>query len=66
MLDELMLEPGVVHAIFPCLDRLLELHSRFLSQLLLRRDHSLANGSSTNFTIHQLGDVLVEQVLGRH
>lgn len=62
MLEEVMLEPGVVHAVFPCLDQLVALHSRFLSQLLSRRNHSLAQGSATNFTIRQLGDILVEQV----
>lgn len=62
MLEEVLLEPGVVHAIFPCLDQLVALHSRFVSQLLSRRNHSLAPGSTTNFTIQQLGDVLVEQV----
>lgn len=62
MLEELMLEMGVVHAIFPCLDQLLAFHSRFLSLLLARRNHSLATGSTRNFTIQQLGDILVEQV----
>ncbi|KAG7457886.1 hypothetical protein MATL_G00232030 [Megalops atlanticus] len=65
MLEEVQLEPGVVHAVFPCLDRLLALHSRFLGQLLMRRNHSLAPDSSTNFTIHQLGDVLLEQFSGQ-
>ncbi|XP_036372183.1 rho guanine nucleotide exchange factor 1a isoform X2 [Megalops cyprinoides] len=65
MLEEVQLEQGVVHAVFPCLDRLLALHTRFLAQLLLRRNHSLAPGSSTNFTIHQLGDVLLEQFSGQ-
>lgn len=62
MLEELMLDMGVVHAIFPCLDQLLSFHSRFLSLLLARRSHSLAPGSTRNFTIQQLGDILVEQV----
>lgn len=62
MLEEVLLEPGIVHAVFPCLDQLVMLHSRFVSQLLSRRNHSLAPGSATNFTIQQLGDVLVEQV----
>ncbi|KAI1885969.1 hypothetical protein AGOR_G00209220 [Albula goreensis] len=66
MLEEVMLEPGVVHAVFPCLDRLLALHSRFLAQLLLRRNHSLAPSSSNNFCINQLGDVLVEQFSGHY
>lgn len=62
MLEEVLLEPGIVHAVFPCLDQLVALHSRFVGQLLSRRNHSLAPGSTTNFTIQQLGDVLVEQV----
>lgn len=62
MLEEVQLEPGVVHAIFPCLDRLTAIHARFLAQLLTRRNHSLQPGSTYNFTIHQLGDVLLEQV----
>ncbi|KAG7469495.1 hypothetical protein MATL_G00129460 [Megalops atlanticus] len=66
MLEEVQLEPGVVHAVFPCLDRLLALHSRFLGQLLMRKNHSLAPGSSNNFTIHQLGDVLQEQFSGHN
>ncbi|XP_072572260.1 rho guanine nucleotide exchange factor 2 isoform X4 [Paramormyrops kingsleyae] len=64
LLEEVNVEPGVVHAIFPCLDRLLALHSRFLGQLLLRKNHSLAPGSTNNFTIHQLGDVLQDQFSG--
>ncbi|XP_066512370.1 rho guanine nucleotide exchange factor 2-like isoform X1 [Hoplias malabaricus] len=66
MLEELMLEPGVAHAVFPCLDQLVTLHSRFLSQLLSRRNDSLEPGSSSNFTIHQLGDMLVEQFSGHN
>ncbi|XP_053544558.1 rho guanine nucleotide exchange factor 2 isoform X2 [Ictalurus punctatus] len=66
MLEEVLLEPGVVHAVFPCLDQLVALHSRFVRQLLSRRNHSLAPGSTTNFTIQQLGDVLVEQFSGQN
>ncbi|XP_045081991.1 rho guanine nucleotide exchange factor 2-like isoform X2 [Coregonus clupeaformis] len=65
MLEEVQLEPGVVHAIFPCLDRLTGIHARFLVQLLNRRNHSLQPGSTYNFTIHQLGDVLLEQFSGQ-
>ncbi|KAG9278489.1 rho guanine nucleotide exchange factor 2 isoform X1 [Astyanax mexicanus] len=66
MLEEVLLEPGVAHAVFPCLDQLVTLHKRFLNQLLSRRNHSLASGSTTNFTIQQLGDVLVEQFSGHN
>lgn len=62
MLEELQLEPSTVHAMFPCLDQLIKIHSQFLAQLLLRRKNSLQPGSNHNYTIHQLGDILVEQV----
>uniref|UniRef100_A0A673XX29 Rho/Rac guanine nucleotide exchange factor 2 n=1 Tax=Salmo trutta TaxID=8032 RepID=A0A673XX29_SALTR len=65
MLDEVLLEPGVAHAVFPCLEQLMALHTRFLSQLMTRRTHSLAPGSTTNFTINQLGDILTEQFSGQ-
>ena len=62
MLEEVMLEPGVVHAVFPCLDQLLGLHQAFLALMLARRTESLAPGSPTNFNIQQLGDLLLNQV----
>lgn len=62
MLDDVMLEAAVVHTIFPCLDQLLELHSSFLSELLKRRSEGLQDGSSTNFTVCRLGDLLLRQV----
>ncbi|XP_029927836.1 rho guanine nucleotide exchange factor 2-like isoform X2 [Myripristis murdjan] len=65
MLEEVMLEPGVVHAIFPCLDRLLELHSHFLSELLARRRLGLVGDSQSNFTVRRLGDLLLRQFSGQ-
>lgn len=62
MLEELQLEPSTVHTLFPCLDQLIKIHSHFLAQLLLRRRDSLQPGSNYNYTIHQLGDILIEQV----
>ncbi|KAJ3597455.1 hypothetical protein NHX12_000980 [Muraenolepis orangiensis] len=56
MLEEVMLEPGVVHAVFPCLDQLLGLHQAFLALMLARRTQALAPGSPINFTIQQLGN----------
>uniref|UniRef100_A0A8C5B1J0 Rho guanine nucleotide exchange factor (GEF) 2a n=1 Tax=Gadus morhua TaxID=8049 RepID=A0A8C5B1J0_GADMO len=64
MLEDVGLDPGTVHVLFPCLDQLLLLHSRFLAQLILRRNYSLQAGSTYNFTILQLGDVLLEQFSG--
>ncbi|KAM4735595.1 rho guanine nucleotide exchange factor 2 isoform 2-T2 [Anableps anableps] len=65
MQEEVMLEAGVVHTIFPCLDQLLELHSSFLSHLLTRRTEGLVEGSSNNFTVRRLGDLLLRQFSGQ-
>lgn len=65
MLEEVMLEAGVVHTIFPCLDQLLEWHSGFLSELLKRRKEGLLEGSSTNFTVRRMGDLLLRQFSGQ-
>lgn len=65
MQEEVMLEAGVVHTIFPCLDQLLEWHSGFLSELLSRRKQGLVQGSPTNFTVRRIGDLLLRQVRGQ-
>ncbi|XP_073322356.1 rho guanine nucleotide exchange factor 2-like [Pagrus major] len=65
MQEEVMLEAGVVHTIFPCLDQLLEWHSGFLSELLNRRKEGLMEGSSTNFTVRRIGDLLLRQFSGQ-
>ncbi|XP_043972605.1 rho guanine nucleotide exchange factor 2 isoform X1 [Gambusia affinis] len=65
MQEEVLLEAGVVHTIFPCLDQLLELHTNFLSQLLSRRKDGLQEGSANNFTVRRLGDLLLRQFSGQ-
>nr|XP_046254570.1 rho guanine nucleotide exchange factor 2-like isoform X2 [Scatophagus argus] len=65
MLEEVMLEAGVVHTIFPCLDQMLEWHSSFLSELLNRRKEGLMEGSSTNFTVRRIGNLLLRQFSGQ-
>ncbi|XP_042292157.1 rho guanine nucleotide exchange factor 1a isoform X1 [Thunnus maccoyii] len=65
MLEELQLDPSIVHTMLPCLDQLTSIHSHFLTQLLLRRNNSLQSESSCNFTIHHLGDILLEQFSGQ-
>ncbi|XP_068586028.1 LOW QUALITY PROTEIN: rho guanine nucleotide exchange factor 2-like [Cebidichthys violaceus] len=65
MLEEVMLEAAVVHTIFPCLDQLLEWHSAFLSELLSRRREGLTEGSSSNFTVRCIGDLLLRQFSGQ-
>ncbi|XP_070690907.1 rho guanine nucleotide exchange factor 2-like isoform X2 [Pempheris klunzingeri] len=66
MLEEVQLEAGVVHAVFPCLDQLLELHSGFLSELLRRRKEGLMEGSAANFTVRRIGDLLLRQFSGQN
>ncbi|XP_061616592.1 rho guanine nucleotide exchange factor 1a isoform X2 [Phyllopteryx taeniolatus] len=65
LLEELQLDPSTLHALFPCLDQLICIHSHFLVQLLLRRNASLQPESGCNFTIHRLGDILLEQFSGQ-
>lgn len=62
MLEELQMEPEVVQGLFPCVDELSDIHTRFLSQLLERRRQALCPGSTRNFVIHRLGDLLISQV----
>ncbi|XP_025286674.3 rho guanine nucleotide exchange factor 2 isoform X2 [Canis lupus dingo] len=64
MLEELQLEPGVVQGLFPCVDELSDIHTRFLSQLLERRRQALCPGSTRNFVIHRLADLLISQFSG--
>lgn len=64
MLEEVQLEPGLVHSVFPVLDQLLELHSPFLQELLQRRTDGLQPGSDCNYTVRRLGDLLVKQFSG--
>uniref|UniRef100_A0A8C0WRS3 Rho guanine nucleotide exchange factor 2 n=1 Tax=Castor canadensis TaxID=51338 RepID=A0A8C0WRS3_CASCN len=63
-LHHLQLEPGVVQGLFPCVDELSDIHTRFLSQLLERRRQALCPGSTRNFVIHRLGDLLISQFSG--
>ncbi|XP_077403966.1 rho guanine nucleotide exchange factor 2 isoform X1 [Vanacampus margaritifer] len=65
LLEELQLDPSTLHALFPCLDQLIAIHSHFLVQLLLRRNASLQPESDCNFTIRRLGDILLEQFSGQ-
>lgn len=64
MLEELQLEPAAVQGLFPCVDELSDIHTRFLSQLLERRRQALCPGSTRNFIIPRLGDLLISQFSG--
>uniref|UniRef100_A0A7N4PZJ7 Rho guanine nucleotide exchange factor 2 n=1 Tax=Sarcophilus harrisii TaxID=9305 RepID=A0A7N4PZJ7_SARHA len=64
LLEELQLDPALVQGLFPCVDELSDIHTRFLSQLLERRRQALCPGSTRNFVIHRLGDLLIGQFSG--
>lgn len=64
MLEELQLDPAVVQGLFPFVDELSDIHTHFLSQLLERRRQALCAGSTRNFVIHRLGDLLINQFSG--
>uniref|UniRef100_A0AAY4DP55 Rho/rac guanine nucleotide exchange factor (GEF) 18b n=1 Tax=Denticeps clupeoides TaxID=299321 RepID=A0AAY4DP55_9TELE len=53
-----------VDCLFPRLDSLLEVHSRFLSSLKERRLQSQQPGSDYNYSIQRLGDILITQFSG--
>ncbi|XP_061649937.1 rho guanine nucleotide exchange factor 2-like isoform X2 [Phyllopteryx taeniolatus] len=61
MQEEVMLEAGVVHTIFPCLDQLLELHTAFLAQLMARRKQGTTEGGHANFVVPNIGELLLTQ-----
>uniref|UniRef100_A0A8C5GKL0 Rho guanine nucleotide exchange factor 2-like n=1 Tax=Gouania willdenowi TaxID=441366 RepID=A0A8C5GKL0_GOUWI len=63
--EEVRVESSLLHSVFPCLDRLLELHNHFLSELLRKRQEGLIEGSNNNYTIRGLGELLVTQFSGQ-
>lgn len=56
-MDEMQLE-----RLFPQVDYLLQLHQLFLNRLKQRRIESLEPGSTQNYCIHSIGDILIAQV----
>ncbi|KAM6235967.1 rho guanine nucleotide exchange factor 18 isoform 3-T4 [Porphyrio hochstetteri] len=66
MREELQFPNAVINKLFPCVDELLELHGQFLLQLKERRKESLEEGSERNYTIQNIGDLLVKQFSGEN
>lgn len=66
LLEEVQLEPALVHSVFPVLDQLLDFHGPFLQDLLQRRVQGLVPGSLTNYTVRGLGDLLLKQFSGQN
>ncbi|XP_052555649.1 rho guanine nucleotide exchange factor 18 isoform X2 [Tympanuchus pallidicinctus] len=66
MKEELQFSNAVINKLFPCVDELLEMHGQFLLQLKERRKESLEEGSDRNYTIQNIGDLLVKQFSGEN
>lgn len=64
MLEELQLDLDCVARIFPCLDPLLLFHRNLFRTLQERRQVSSHQENSQNYLIHQIGDILLQQVGG--
>ncbi|XP_016316502.1 rho guanine nucleotide exchange factor 18-like [Sinocyclocheilus anshuiensis] len=58
-MDEMQLE-----RLFPQVDNLLQLHQLFLNRLKQQRIESLEPGSTQNYCIHSIGDILITQFSG--
>ncbi|XP_062868514.1 rho guanine nucleotide exchange factor 18 isoform X2 [Trichomycterus rosablanca] len=64
--EALQLDERSLDCLFPCLESLLDLHSRFLSRLRERRQETLEPGGERNYVIHRVADILTEQFSGEH
>lgn len=62
MLEELQLNWDSVARIFPCLDPLLLFHRNLFGALQERRQAATQPENPRNYLIHQIGDVLLQQV----
>ncbi|TRY93900.1 hypothetical protein DNTS_013078 [Danionella cerebrum] len=60
LLREVQLEPQTVEKMFPMLDDVLDLHTKFFAQLLERKKESTIQDEGC-FVIRKIGDVLVTQ-----
>ncbi|XP_051554441.1 rho guanine nucleotide exchange factor 18a [Myxocyprinus asiaticus] len=58
-MDEMRLE-----RLFPQVDNLLQVHQHFLNHLKQRRVDSMEPGSTQNYCIHRIGDILIAQFSG--
>lgn len=66
MVEELQLDWDCVARIFPCLDSLLLFHRNLFGALQERRQAGTQPDNPQNYFINQIGDVLLQQVGGRH
>lgn len=64
MVEELQLDWDCVARIFPCLDPLLLFHRNLFGALQERREASTQPENHRNYLMHQIGDILLQQVGG--
>ncbi|KAM6216745.1 rho guanine nucleotide exchange factor 18 [Rhynchocyon petersi] len=62
--EELQFNFKAISHLFPCVDDLLDIHSRFLARMKERRQESLEEDSDRNYVIQRVGDLLVQQFSG--
>lgn len=62
MVEELQLDWDCVARIFPCLDPLLLFHRNLFGALQERRQATTQPENPQNYLIHQIGDILLQQV----
>uniref|UniRef100_A0A672H7P2 Rho guanine nucleotide exchange factor 18-like n=1 Tax=Salarias fasciatus TaxID=181472 RepID=A0A672H7P2_SALFA len=62
--ENIQMESGRLDCLFPRLENLLDLHTRFLSRLKERRRESLVSPNERNYTISRVADILIAQFSG--
>ncbi|CAN9500408.1 unnamed protein product [Ophioblennius macclurei] len=62
--ENIQMESGRLDCLFPRLENLLDLHTRFLSRLKERRRESLVSPNEKNYTINRVADILIAQFSG--
>ncbi|XP_075714325.1 A-kinase anchor protein 13 isoform X2 [Rhinoderma darwinii] len=66
MLSELQYEQQVIEKIFPCMEDLLNIHTRFFQRMLERKRESMAEKSEKNFVMRRIGDICTQQFSGEN
>uniref|UniRef100_A0A671S5G9 Rho guanine nucleotide exchange factor 18-like n=1 Tax=Sinocyclocheilus anshuiensis TaxID=1608454 RepID=A0A671S5G9_9TELE len=62
--ETLQMDETQLERLFPQVDSLLQVHQLFLNRLKQRRIDSLEPGSTQNYCIHRIGDILMAQFSG--
>lgn len=60
--ETLQMDETRLERLFPQVDNLLLVHQLFLNRLKQRRVDSMEAGSTQNYYIHNIGDILIAQV----